>query len=113
MVCVFCSVRLRRHRIRELIGTTPTKGYRSRSDEILAWLEAHPHIESFVVLDDMDLSVPHGASFAKYLVRTDENSGFGKADADRALEILRQRADRSLLPRAGVSRNAERIEKIM
>ena len=91
---------LQHSNIREPVGATPLRGYPTRSDEILSWLEQHPHVTSFVVLDDMDLSLPHKDSFTRFVVRTHEHKGLQKADVRQALEILRRPAVRSELPRA-------------
>ena len=94
------NAQLERHSISELVGATALYGFKSRSDEILAWLEAHPHVTAFVALDDMDLSRPHGDRFAQHFVHVDVNVALTKVDAERALTILRRRLDHNSLPRA-------------
>jgi hypothetical protein len=90
--------KLREYDMAEVVSCTPLSGWRSRSDEILRWLEEHPTVTHFVVLDDMDLSWPHGESFTRYHVRTDLNTGLTQADAHQAIAILQQHAARSELP---------------
>ena len=88
------------HDVNALVDATAVSGFGgSRSDEILGWLEEHPRIRSWVVLDDMDLSVPHGARFTSQVVRTDMATGLTGADAECALAILRRSVD-DYLPRA-------------
>ena len=56
-----------------------------RWPEIRAWLDAHPEVDRWVVLDDMLLpEVPPGRH-----VRTDIEVGLTNADVERAVECLR------------------------
>ena len=86
-----------------LIGTTPGLGhlqgscfddkvYGSRSEEITAWLQDHPQVTNFVILDDR-----RTAGFgvlAPHFVHCRSEIGLTKDDVLRALEILQQpRAD--------------------
>lgn len=78
----------------ELIGRTPVLSYEHaqglcdigeiRSQEIQAWMDAHPMpIASFVVLDDLEL-----APLAAYQVLTDMNEGLRDDHVNVALAIL-------------------------
>ena len=91
---------LKQHSIALLVGVTTLDGFKSRSDEILSWVEAHPRVKSFVALDDMDLSKPHGDRFAQNFVHVDVDVALTKADAERALAILSRPLDRATMPRA-------------
>jgi hypothetical protein len=55
-----------------------------RGDEIQKWLEGHP-TRRFVILDDNDDMAMH----MDRLVLTESKPGLTKADADRAIEMLR------------------------
>eukprot|EP00931_Biecheleriopsis_adriatica_P091779 TRINITY_DN65658_c0_g1_i1.p1 TRINITY_DN65658_c0_g1~~TRINITY_DN65658_c0_g1_i1.p1 ORF type:complete len:190 (+),score=20.73 TRINITY_DN65658_c0_g1_i1:39-608(+) len=83
-----------------IIGSTPGPGhldgssfdevvYVSRSDEIYAWLQEHPEVTSFVVLDDRAYAGRH-PSIAPYFVQTRSDLGLSVLDVEKALEILRR-----------------------
>lgn len=85
----------------EIIGVTPFyRGgswvggrYRTRADEIQAWLDEHSDVESFVVLDDDGLGEKCGPSpLDSHLVRTNALSGLQLEHVERAVEILASRA---------------------
>lgn len=58
-----------------------------KADEILAWLRAHPDVNGWVVLDDLDL---HHARIAQHQVKTDPAVGLTLEDVAKAEEILRK-----------------------
>lgn len=58
-----------------------------KASEILAWLEAHPNVETWVVLDDLNLN--HN-TIACHQIRTDANIGLTMEDINVAKTILFQ-----------------------
>ena len=87
----------------KILGATPGRGhlegscfddcvYSSRSEEILKWLEDHPKLKGFVILDDRP-TAGLGA-LAPHFVHCRSDVGLTQEDVLRALEILQQpRAD--------------------
>ena len=79
----------------DVLGGTPTEaavGARivlalSRWQEIRAWLDEHPEVDRFVVLDDAADSTP-----AEVYVKTDIAVGIADADVERAVSILTRAA---------------------
>ncbi len=66
------------------LGPEHTEGdWEPRATQIRKWLEEHPEVASFVVIDDGD--VP---GFGERFVQTDGATGLTDADADRAIAIL-------------------------
>lgn len=57
-----------------------------RGQQIADWLADHPEIETYCVIDDMDLGISelHGSNF----VQTDGKVGITDSDVERVLEIL-------------------------
>jgi hypothetical protein len=85
----YCRKALQEHGIDPIrvIDTTPLNeeiGRFDRNKEIKTWLEAHPEIVHFVILDDY-FSMP---SFRNKFVKTNQYVGFTEADLQKALEIL-------------------------
>eukprot|EP00913_Durusdinium_trenchii_P018378 g17263.t1 len=77
--------------------------YASRSEEICAWLQDHPEVSGFVILDDRrtaGLGV-----LAHHFVHCRSEVGLTKEDVLLALEILQQ-------PRTGKAEAAVRGEAI-
>ena len=83
--------------VAEVIGRTPTYGeYVNlpgifaarfvRGDEIQLWLNDHPEVKSFVIVDD-DQDMAH---LTNKLVRTKFETGITERDADRMIEILKR-----------------------
>ncbi len=68
-----------------LSDKTPVLG--ERADEIKAWLEAHPEVGAFVILDDILFG---WGELSEHLVRTDANIGRGLEDrhVKEAIRIL-------------------------
>ncbi|MCM1065614.1 MAG: HAD domain-containing protein [Eubacterium sp.] len=56
-----------------------------KADEILLWLEGHPDVTGWVVLDDLDL---HNDRVEAHQVRTDQTVGLTWEDAAEAERIL-------------------------
>jgi hypothetical protein len=70
-----------------LIGTTPWVICAPRGAEIRAWLEQHPRVRQFVILDDdADMEDLH-----PHLVLTRFARGLTEAQATRAIQILERR----------------------
>jgi hypothetical protein len=75
-------------------GRTPdlSRGYRNsplwespeRGEEIKAWLNQHPEVESFIILDDGN----DMGDLRHRLVQTDYEAGLTMADAVRAVTLL-------------------------
>lgn len=63
----------------EVLGSTPKMD--KRSEEIKAYLDTHPEIESYVVLDDDAVDID-------YLVRCNPALGFNIEEFKQALQIL-------------------------
>lgn len=69
-----------------IIGVTPRNGV-CRGREIQGYLDMHPEIRSFVIIDDdTDMGL-----LRRRLVRTAFRSGLTEYDAARAIDILTQR----------------------
>lgn len=71
----------------ELIGKTPSGG-RSRGHEIKMWLDKHPEVTHFVVLDDDSDVYPYESHFVKTRFQG-ENAGLQRGHVERAIELLR------------------------
>lgn len=79
---------------RLVVGITPGRGhmtdtpspYKTRADEIRAWLKANPSVRSFVVLDDR--ADAGEGNLSAHFVKTDHKTGLSDADAKRAVQIL-------------------------
>ena len=74
----------------DVLGATPNDYSAPRGKEIQCWLDAHPAVERYAVLDDfrpelMALPTPQGR--ARH-VQTDERIGLTAADADQAIALL-------------------------
>lgn len=72
----------------DFIDTTPIEitVKMSRADEINAWLEKHPEIDNYVILDDEEIKdielIPHW-------VRTTFKHGLTRDKAEQAIKILK------------------------
>jgi hypothetical protein len=79
----------------KLFGKTPdysteeTRKYRTfskvKAKEIKAWLNEHEDVESFVVLDDLNLN---DAEIDRRTIRTNYMTGLTEEDASRAIVML-------------------------
>ena len=71
---------------------TPVKGFRSRVAEICHWLKQHPAVETYCVLDDMDLGAGKDgqgrSALADNFINTDPTTGLTAADVVKAVSIL-------------------------
>ena len=56
-----------------------------KAKEILAWLEEHPEVEQWIVIEDLDL---HEERVARHQIRTNPASGLTRADVDLAICML-------------------------
>jgi len=72
--------------VARISGLTPTLDRVPRGREIRAWLDEHPEVESFVILDD-DADME---DLRPWLVQTDPLLGLVDADVERALAVLSQ-----------------------
>lgn len=70
----------------EVIDVTPShvRAGAQRGDEIQAWLDNHPEVTAFVILDDVD----DMAHLLDRLVRTDIATGLRAEHCTKALELL-------------------------
>lgn len=72
--------------INYVIGVTERLGPASRGREIKKWLDEHPGMERYVILDDDDFDMlPEQKPF---LIQTDWAAGIEDEDVERAIEIL-------------------------
>ncbi|MFH1609333.1 MAG: HAD domain-containing protein [Candidatus Bipolaricaulota bacterium] len=69
-----------------VIGVTPDLPDAGRGTEIRTWLDAHPDVESFVILDDEDFDTAR--RFEGRIVLTDPFEGLRGTDVQYALMIL-------------------------
>lgn len=76
-----------------IIGTTPILHCTDRGDEIRDWLERHPEVESFVILDD-DSDM---CEFTETnLVKTTNSRGLREEHVIKAIEILNKTEDKNV-----------------
>jgi hypothetical protein len=68
----------------EFVGSTPVIEGEIRGAEIQAWLDLHPEVEDFVILDDDD---DMGALDHRH-IESDFEVGLTETDVDRAFELL-------------------------
>lgn len=61
--------------------------YSNRALEIRAWLDMHPEVQNFCILDDRPSAADAG--LAPNFVHTDSNSGLTDADVERAISIIK------------------------
>eukprot|EP00906_Rhabdomonas_costata_P034651 RCo048736 len=78
------NANLQEHGIPKVIGKT-SKGSR-RAHQIACWLEHHPEVTHYVILDDADLSAE--SRFAGHVVRTASQVGLTDPLAELAVQIL-------------------------
>lgn len=57
-----------------------------RGVEIEEWLQAHPDVTSYLVIDDNDFGI---STKSHPFLKTDEKTGLTIADADKAIQMLR------------------------
>ncbi|KAH9589357.1 hypothetical protein LSM04_007348 [Trypanosoma melophagium] len=81
------------HNMPTFIACTPCYSGKSRSIEILSWIEANKeqyNIVNFVALDDINLPAvaPNRAFFARHAIVTNAFTGLTEADATEAIRLL-------------------------
>ena len=69
-----------------LISYTPFLRPDHRGSEIKCWLEQHPEVEHFVILDDDSYDIKD--TFPNELVHTNSETGLTMEDAEKAISIL-------------------------
>lgn len=57
----------------------------TKGDEILLWLQSHPEVKKYVILEDLDL---HKLRLKSHHVQTDPCVGLIEEDVERAVTIL-------------------------
>ena len=72
-----------------ICGVTPDVGGWYRKQEIVEWIESHPEVDYWAVLDDTIFDGFLDEDFAPHLVLTDPALGLTNEDADKAIKILR------------------------
>ena len=75
----------------DVLGATPDLPFpMSRGEEIQCWLNAHPGVEHYVILDDFDpkqMALPTEQSRSRH-VHVNEESGMTDEDANKAISLL-------------------------
>lgn len=75
----------------EVVDSTPIlpapKMWDYRNNEIKAWLDKHPEVSSYVILDDMPMTY---AEQARRQVLTTMQKGLLREHADKAIEMLNE-----------------------
>lgn len=70
-----------------VVGTTPDLWYMPRGHEIRSWLDQHPEVQRFVIIDDQaDM-----AMLQPYLVKTTFDRGLEPVHVERAARLLEAR----------------------
>ena len=69
----------------EFIDITPSTIQRHRGTEIQMWLDAHPEVENYVILDD-DTDMLDNQS--DHFVQTSYEEGLNEETANKAISIL-------------------------
>lgn len=68
-----------------VIGATPQGDYFTRGHEIAAWLERHPEVTRYAIVDDCEPMLDHQLPF---FVQTDPNVGLSRTNWGTLLHIL-------------------------
>jgi hypothetical protein len=58
-----------------------------KGKEILAWLDEHPNVEKWIVIDDLYL---HDDEIEKHQIRTNQITGLTREDVDLAIDMLNE-----------------------
>lgn len=58
-----------------------------KGKEILAWLDEHPNVENWIVIDDLDL---HNDEMERHQVRTNQITGLTREDVNLAIDMLHE-----------------------
>lgn len=70
----------------EILGKTPnTHGMQTRGSEIKAYLDEHPEIKYYVILDDEDDMLPEQQD---HFIQTDLHTGFGYHEFRKCVELF-------------------------
>lgn len=56
-----------------------------KAKEILGWLDAHTDVDSWIVIDDLDL---HDDTILKHQIKTDPSTGLTRKDIEEAKKML-------------------------
>jgi hypothetical protein len=67
-----------------MIGTTPICASRYRGDEIKEYLDSHPEVTEFVIIDDDSDMKP----YMDRLVKTENRNGLTFTDAEKVIEMF-------------------------
>lgn len=59
-----------------------------RGEEIRMWLDKHPDVDNFVILDDIDFDDMERFGVLDHLIMTDYNIGITDEDVEKAIEKL-------------------------
>lgn len=76
----------------EILGATPYLPGEQRGTEIQAWLNEHPEVESFVILDD-DVDM---GDLREYLVKTDTQDGLLATHIPEVFKVFMRTRERSI-----------------
>ena len=69
----------------QIIGKTPDRPGQSRGSEIKAYLEEHPEIKYYIIVDDDNDMLPEQK---EHFVKTNVDRGFGKPEYRKCIEIF-------------------------
>lgn len=70
----------------QILGKTPDfRGQQRRGSEIKSYLETHPEIKYYIIVDDIDDMLPEQED---HFVQTDESRGFGMMEYRKCIEIF-------------------------
>lgn len=81
----------------EIVGITPLA--RGKANEIKIYLDAHPEVKNFCILDDEGEMEPFKENFVKLPIQSEENpSGLTDEHVDQALAILNRNIEYTINP---------------
>lgn len=67
-----------------MVGTTPIAESRYRGDEIKQYLDEHPEVTEFCIIDDDSDMEP----FMNRLIKTDSRNGLTFTDAEKVIQMF-------------------------
>ena len=70
--------------------TTVIYAYGNRADEVKLWIESHPNVTSYVIVDDEDDGFTQDEILAAHFVQTTYAQGLTPEKAEKIIEILNQ-----------------------
>ncbi len=76
----------------DISGHTDDISWSSRGDEIRKYLNDHPEVTGYVVLDDIPFTSFETCNLGDHLILTNERKGLTAKDADEAIRILEGKA---------------------